>query len=96
MQTPAFPKKSPLGISSLLGWSPRGALILSMGIWDFREGEGEQELCQDQGGFFMSKHFKVAENAFSLMQSQSDSHQQLSGHGYGAGKVHVVDVVAGL
>lgn len=56
MQTPAFPRKFPLGISSLLGWLPRGALILLMGIWDFIEGEGEQELCQGQGGFFMSKH----------------------------------------
>lgn len=67
MQTPAFPRKFPLGISSLLGRLPRGALILLMGIWDFIEGEGEQELCQGQGGFFMSRHSKVAENSLSPM-----------------------------
>lgn len=56
VQTPAFPRKFPLGVTSLLGWSPRGALIFVMGSWGVRDGAGEQELCQGQGDFFMSKH----------------------------------------
>lgn len=46
VQTPAFPRKFPLGVPSLLGWSPRGALIFVMGSWGVQDGAGEQELCQ--------------------------------------------------
>lgn len=50
VQTPAFPRHFALDVFPLLGWSPRGALVESF-AW-----AGRQELCQDQGGFFMSKH----------------------------------------